>query len=278
MALYDTNKNLIAGSRKTNIYRCDSFDEYEALPEAEKAKYDYVATPDDIADNAGSHNGIYRGKYLGSSVTEDQYTEISAGTFKDLFIGDYWTIGGVNYRIAAFDYWLHTGNVKCTAHHVVLVPDTHLYTAVMNSSDVTTGGYVGSAMYTSNLADAKTTINNAFGSTHILNHQELLTASVTDGKADNWGWFASTVDLMNECMIYGHNVWGSNIGYETGAEKSQLPLFAMAPEHIPDNSMNCWLRSVVSSESFADISRDGHATQHEATNDFGVRPAFAIIG
>lgn len=46
MALYDTNKNLIAGSRKTNIYRCDSFAEYEALPDAEKAKYDYVATPD----------------------------------------------------------------------------------------------------------------------------------------------------------------------------------------------------------------------------------------
>ena len=46
MALYDTNKNLIAGSRKTNIYRCNSFAEYEALPEAEKAKYDYVATPD----------------------------------------------------------------------------------------------------------------------------------------------------------------------------------------------------------------------------------------
>lgn len=49
MALYDTNKNLIAGSRKTNIYRCNSFAEYEALPAAEKAKYDYVATPDETS-------------------------------------------------------------------------------------------------------------------------------------------------------------------------------------------------------------------------------------
>ena len=48
MALYDKNKNLIAGSRKTNIYRCNSFAEYEALPASEKAKYDYVATPEDI--------------------------------------------------------------------------------------------------------------------------------------------------------------------------------------------------------------------------------------
>ena len=54
MALYDTNKNLIAGSRKTNIYRCDSFAEYEALPDAEKAKYDYVATPEKL------HNVVYQ--------------------------------------------------------------------------------------------------------------------------------------------------------------------------------------------------------------------------
>ena len=55
---------------------------------------------------AGSRNGIYRGKYLGDSYTADQKAAIAAGTFEDLYIGDYWTIDGVNYRIAAFDYWL----------------------------------------------------------------------------------------------------------------------------------------------------------------------------
>ena len=39
--------------------------------------------------NAGFHNSIYRGKNLGTSVSSAQYAEISAGTFKDLFIGDY---------------------------------------------------------------------------------------------------------------------------------------------------------------------------------------------
>ena len=38
--------------------------------------------------NAGFHNSVYRGKYLGSSVTAEQYAQISAGTFDDLFIGD----------------------------------------------------------------------------------------------------------------------------------------------------------------------------------------------
>ena len=78
------------------------------------------------APNDGAHNAIYRGKYLGESATEAQYAAISAGTFDDLYIGDYWTIGGVNYRIAAFDYYLNSGDTACTAHHVVLVPDTCL--------------------------------------------------------------------------------------------------------------------------------------------------------
>lgn len=47
-----------------------------------------------ITNNAVAHNSIYRGKYLGSSVTAEQYLAISTGAFTDLYIGDYWTIGG----------------------------------------------------------------------------------------------------------------------------------------------------------------------------------------
>ena len=219
-----------------------------------------------IVDNAAAHNRIYRGKAIGSSVTADQYASISNGTFKDMYIGDYWTIGGVNWRIAAFDYWLHCGDTECTAHHVVIVPDTNLYTAAMNSSNVTTGGYTGSAMCTTNLANAKTTINNAFGSAHILNHRELFTNSVaSDGKANNWAWKDSTVDLMNECMVYSHNAWGSHHGYETGIDKSQLPLFAMSPDRIT-NRAGWWLRDVVSSANFAIVHYAGNAGATGASN------------
>ena len=84
--------------------------------------------------NAGFHNSIYRGKNLGTSVTTDQWNAIYDGTFDDLFIGDYWTIGGVNWRIAAFDYWLHCGDTECTTHHVVIVPDSCLYNAQMHNT------------------------------------------------------------------------------------------------------------------------------------------------
>ena len=99
-----------------------------------------------VASNAGAHNCVYRGKYLGNALTTEQKAQISAGTFNDLYIGDYWTIDGVNYRIAAFDYWLNSGDTSCTKHHVVIVPDSCLYNAKMNTTNVTTGAYIGSEM------------------------------------------------------------------------------------------------------------------------------------
>ena len=60
--------------------------------------------------NAGYHNSIYRGKYLGDHVTDEQWEAIQNGTFEGMYIGDYWVINGVNWRIAAFDYWLRTGD------------------------------------------------------------------------------------------------------------------------------------------------------------------------
>ena len=81
------------------------------------------------ASGSGSHNAIYRGKNLGTTVTTAQYSAISAGTFTDLFIGDYWVINGVNWRIAAFDYWYNKGDTACSTHHVVVVPDSSLGSA-----------------------------------------------------------------------------------------------------------------------------------------------------
>jgi hypothetical protein len=153
----------------------------------------------------------------------------------------------------------------------------------MNDSNITTGGYVGSKMYTTNLATAKTTINNAFGSAHILNHRQLLSNAVADGKASGWAWYDSTVDLMNESMVYGAPICGAeetgDVNFNIGIDKSQLPLFAM------DISMDIskankrdswWLRDVVSAAYFAHVSNVGPASAYSASNAYGVRPAFGI--
>lgn len=242
-----------------------------------------------LFNNAGAHNAIYRGKSLGSTVTTAQYAAIKAGTFDDLYIGDYWTIGGVNYRIAAFDYYLNSGDTSCTTHHVVIVPDTCLYNAQMHNTssggyeggaaNTTAGGYVGSDMYKSNLEQAKTTIKSAF-SGHVLKHRIYLTNAVANGRASGGAWCDSEVDLMCEQMVYGSGIFspvsdGSNVPANYRVEKSQLPLFQHEPSRIC-NRATWWLRDVITASSFALVNDGGLADYYYASDSIGVRPAFCI--
>lgn len=232
-----------------------------------------------LFNNAGAHNAIYRGKSLGSSVTIAQYSAISAGTFDDMYIGDYWTIGGVNYRIAAFDYYLNCGDTSCTKHHVVLVPDTCLYNHVMNDTNITTGAYVGSKMYTEGLEQAKTTIKAAF-SGHVLSKRIYLSNATANGKASAGAWCDSEVGLMCEHMVYGNGVFspvsdGTTVPNNYRVEKSQLPLFQHEPSRIC-NRANWWLRDVISASYFADVNYTGDANYYSASDSLGVRPAFCI--
>lgn len=243
-----------------------------------------------LFNNAGAHNAIYRGKNLGTSVTAAQYAAISAGTFDDMYIGDYWVINGVNWRIAAFDYYLKCGDTSCTKHHVVIVPDTCLYTAQMHNTssgayesgataNTTAGGYVGSDMYTTNLEQAKTTIKAAF-SGHVLSHRVYLTNAVTEGHPSAGAWCDSEVELMNEQMVYGGSIFmpianGSTVYTNYRVEKSQLPLFALNPSWIAIRA-TYWLRDVVTASYFAGVGSYGNAYYPGASNPNGVRPAFCI--
>ena len=231
-------------------------------------------------DNAGAHNSIYRGKNLGTTVTEEQWEAISSGTFTDLYIGDYWVIGGVNWRIAAFDYYLNCGDTSFTKHHAVIVPDTCLYNAQMNTTNVTTGAYKGSAMYTANLTQAKSTINSAFGSSHVLSHRIYLSNATSNGRASAGEWTDSTVDLMCEHMVYGSGIFspvsdGSNVPDNYRVEKGQLPLFALEPSRIC-NRAAWWLRDVITAAYFAFVNANGTADCNNASLSYGVRPAFCI--
>ena len=230
-----------------------------------------------LADGAAAHNCIYRGKNLGTSVTAEQYAAISSGKFTDLYIGDYWVIKGVTYRIAAFDYYYNCGDTNFTKHHVVIVPDTSLYKAQMNTSNVTTGGYTGSAMYKSNLAQAKTTIKAAFGSAHVLTKRELLTNAVNGNTPSGWAWFDSDVELMNEVQVYGSVAWGAHDGngYNVASGDGQFPLFMFDRTKL-HNREDYWLRDVASATAFSLVDSGGHASGDNASYSFGVRPAFCI--
>ena len=214
---------------------------------------------------------------LGTSFTAEQSADIRAGKFDLVHTGGYWTINGRKYWAAHADYRLHCGDTELTTHHMLVIPDRSFYNGVMNDTNATTGSYYGSKMKTSGLADALATIKADFGADHILTHRILLPNAVSNGASSGWAWYDSQIDLMNEHMVYGSYAWGggSQNGYDTGADKSQLALFQARPDLIT-NRENWWLRDVQSAALFCDVDNDGRANAWGASASVGVRPAFLI--
>lgn len=223
---------------------------------------------------------LFRGKNLGTALTAVQKAAIKDGSFKGMFLGDYWSIGGRIWRIVDMDYWYNCGDTAFTSHHLIIMPDEALYNAQMNTTNVTTGGYVGSAMYKSNLANAKTIVNAAFQGS-VLTHREYLCNVVANGRPSGGAWFDSSIELPNEPMMYGHPHFsptsdGSTVPSIYTISKTQLALFMVCPRFIVNRSYNQWLRDVVSSAAFALVSYDGLTNCSGASSSRGVRPVFPV--
>ena len=237
-------------------------------------------------NNAGLHNALYRGKYLGDALTAEQSAAIRAGTFEDLYIGDYWTINSIDYRIADFDYFYGSGDTECTTHHIIVVADQCLdVDQKMNDSNVTTGGYTGSKMYTTYMATAKNKVVSAFGSGHVLSHREYLCNAVSNGRPSGGAWFDSTSELMSEAMVYGGSFFeptsdGSTVPAKYSVAYKQLNLFRHRPDLIIAKNSGTrkwyWLRNVVSGTHFALVGTDGTANYGTASGASGVRLASPI--
>lgn len=223
---------------------------------------------------------IFRGKNLGTALTAVQKAAIKDGSFKGMFLGDYWSIGGRIWRIVDMDYWYNCGDTAFTSHHLVIMPDEALYNAQMNTTNITTGGYVGSEMYKKNLANAKTIVNAAFQGS-VLTHREHLCNAVTNGKQSGVAWFDSSIELPSEIMMYGHIHFGNVSDGNTipniyTPSKTQLALFMVCPRFIVNRSYNQWLRDVVSSAYFASVASVGNASCGGASGSYGVRPVFPV--
>ena len=235
---------------------------------------------------AGYHNSIFRGKNVTSYLTDGSlFTRISNGSFEDLFVGDYIVKNNITWRIAGFDVYLHKGDTELTKHHAIIVPDKHLTTAQMNSSNTTVGGYVASSMYTNTLPSILDTyITPVFGS-HVIEIRNLLTKGINatgynryginSGCSNDWAWYSRKVDLMNEVQVFGSIVWSSS-GYETGSDNCQLPLFRLAPEFITNRSYWYWLRNITNASCFALVASNGNSSTSVASATGGVRPCFYI--
>ena len=252
-----------------------------------------------IPDGPEAHNAMWGGRDITAAFNNGTVSaNIANGTFRDIFPGDYITkqvtISGtaytVNWVIADCDYWINKGDQGngMETHHVVIVPQVPIFSANMNATNTTEGGYMGSRMFKETIPACATGIVNAFGASHILTFRDFLISGMTANQISSglpnftggaqWGaspWVSVQCDLMTEKMVLGAPVNSASALDEWCATR-QMSAFRLSEKLINYNRQWYWLRNIVSSANFASVRGGGNASSHSASGVFGVRP-FALL-
>lgn len=264
------------------------FDNGKEVSKARLADVYYSLIPDGIA-----HNNVFRGKNLGA-LTDTHIANIQNGTFRDMFIGDYFSINNSNYVIAGINYKRHHGDNADLGNHLLLMPSDWSKTPTetlnpsgstthfMNDTDTTAGGFANTKLYKTYLPQIQQKLETDFGA-HLMNFRTVVSTHVDDSGAPDQGeWRDAKVGIPNEVMIYGTTLNGNNKNnawYNTGDENSQLPLMRLNDSERCNNRAGAiWLRDILSSSEFASAGSYGDAYWGGASSTwYGVR-AFFLIG
>ena len=230
---------------------------------------------------AGFHNSIFVDKDITDLFESGElYTRISDGSFKDLFVGMHFTANydGTDkvFRIAGFNIYKSSSGIY--SNHAVIVPDSTLRSNSMMDTNSTTGGYKSSVMKT-DILDGDTGVyeklNSIFGS-HMFSYHIKITNTVnsTTGVSSSSLSVISYVDLMSEMDVFG-SIINSSSRHDIGSDRTQLPLFTLAPEYISCGSM-WWLRGIASMTQYAYVTLMGYSDIDLASNIKYIRPRFLI--
>lgn len=231
-----------------------------------------------------NRNNQFRGKCLGSHMTEAQHIEVINGTFNDIYLGDYWEKDGIKFRIWHFDYFGNSRGGTNHAHHIIIFPDCNILkpdgktTHYMNDTNTTQGGYKATKLRKTYLPQCLEVFKKVF-SNYIMEHKELLTNAVSEGQATGWEWVLTKIEIPNEHMMYGSKVTGKG-ERNAGGNHNQLALARICEKLVsggPYQEICYWLRDVADSGQFAFVDDGGFAGWYSASDAwFGVRPYIAV--
>ena len=201
-----------------------------------------------------------------------------------------WIVGDIDYH---YNRGLRGNNStygdssgQTTEHHVLMFPEGVLGSHYMNSSNVTTGAYIGSAMWKTYIPLYVTGIQNAFGTSHVLGHNERLANSMGNnlassagagcvGSSNDWAWYPVLANLFNEPMVYGTTSFSSS-GYDVGDCDTQIAAFRLNKAMSFVRTTWYWLRAVASASYFCNAAYDGRVSTGPASDVGSVRPYFLL--
>jgi hypothetical protein len=240
---------------------------------------------------------------LNSKINQNEYKDITSDYTSGVFSANLDKYNPGNYIkrtyndatyvmvLADYDYFYAPyglWNALLTKHHWVALV-LGFTSGQMNSSDTTSGGFRGSAMYTWLQSDCLTVIKN-IAANHYLTNQRLISNGTYNGYGNQghgfgWEWTEMAACLMSEIQLFGSKCW-SDIGWSCGEANRQLDLFRN------DSYMNvlgrdfgqggqkiyechCWLRDISAGSpgtAFCGASYDGVAGYWGASSSFGRYP------
>lgn len=243
----------------------------------------------------------FRGKNLGSEVTEAQLASIDDGDFKGFFLGDYWEMeypgiaDPVKFRIIDADYFYPIVGKSAAEnlysaipHHVVVMPDCYLETGAMNDTNVSTGGLLGSkglaATIRGVIADKIATMVglnkivgfNSLDSSSIIGHPPEESWS-GPGATFTYAWTKARHRIPTAAQMLG-----SPPPYAAGRDMTmgkQFRLFSLWPEFIKATNTDkaCWT-STATHVGFCAITPywPGYMLGFNASDVKGFRTYFCI--
>lgn len=214
-----------------------------------------------------NHNGGIRGKNLGSSFTAEQKAAIAAGTFDDIYVGDYWEIDGVKYVIVDIDYYLGYGNsTPTTDHHVIVFPEDVLSA---QGYEYSADYYGSSSIYTTYLPAIASDLINTFG--NFLINQKLVLYQT--GGTTFWGQEKCILPSMMQIQGYGQTI-------NTGKEQHRVPQFSFFRYNnaLISASQRYWLRDSNGDGNTAFITPEGSLGVGGNSAQYYLRPYFILAG
>ena len=242
-----------------------------------------------------AHNGIFRGKNLGTIHNLNEYLSfrhdhgIDDHYYKDLYIGDYFTINDGTYnaewQVAHFDYYTHKGDRSSgNSRGVLLISKYPISSVVMKDPSSTEGGYIASAAHTTVCPAVATALSTVLGS-YLLSNRLLLTNTFDENILSNcgggqmgatigWAWYDVQCAFPGEIQIFGSTIFSSSYR-DTGEANLKLALFDfIGPWEYGQGAF--WLRDIAHSKYYSFASSRGYVTDLQSSQNQSMRPLIYI--
>lgn len=261
----------------------------------------------DIADKIAGptlRRNIWRGRNLGSAPTSEQKNNIANGTFKGLFVGDYWKDqNSITWRIVDFNYWplaymSYSNTINVAPPHLVIMPDSTIGDPKMMSPSTSTpvnngyGNSYGRSSVNGSNSETRRIIEQVFSNKAILRQKaDFDNAISSDGTPIGYGIYIADIELPSECMIFGNQIASpiskyeltdGTIGRFVDLTETQFAAFMLKPNLIASaertgSSSIYWLRNSAAKTKW--VSVYGASRQSMETNELaGIRPFFGYTG